>query len=398
MRGALCLFFALSLWGAEDPRLAKLRGVLSGIVAKPQPDAPRGATPALTAAKHLLREWVESRLADQRLDLDTPRLERTWNVELATASPPGPRPVDDQFQSLAAVGRISVKRQQDIFLVVITRLGVYCGYDESVYLYRWTLGRWQFALAGETNDYSSNEKYRPQSIQSVMVSEPAQDGPGFEDRLVLVLGINPWCSSTWQPLYHRVWRLKADQSPTRLLHSGEALAKVDAGTRGGASARDVVVEHWTFGMQGDHRQEVRRFVLEGNRLVRRDPVALRPFDFLQWWIESPWPDVEPWTEAAVRASAKSMHPPQRFDRYWERVSQTWCPQEPDLWQLALASSSMDSIPFQRKGQEQHWYFLVRWRPPYRFRLAGVSHQPRAGCTEPDPEADALRTLFPPQPR
>lgn len=350
--------------------------------------------------KTLLREWIESRLAEQGFEADVGMLAHFWNKDLESAQlrtviirrPPNP------FETtVGRVGMISVERQEQIFLIVTTRLAIHCGEDESVYVYRWTLGRWQLALSAETNDYSSVARYRPQTMRSVSISSPARYGPGFEDRLVLILGTNPWCSSTWHPLYHRVWRLKSDRSPPEFLGAGESTAKIDLRMPGAAAPREVLFEFWTWGLAGYHRQEAVRLVLEGNRLVRRDPVALRPLDFVAWWLESEWADVEAWTEPNARATAKTVHRLGDPERYWTNVGLTqWCPQEPDLWQVHLTVESTRQTPAENPPP-QHWYFVLRWRPPYRFSLAGVGNRPRAGCTQEDPEAEAVRTLFPPLP-
>ena len=33
------------------------------------------------------------------------------------------------------------------------------------------------------------------------------------------------------------------------------------------------------------------------------------------------------------------------------------------------------------------YFLVRWKPPFHFTMAGVADHPEPGCTQEDREAD-----------
>ena len=46
-------------------------------------------------------------------------------------------------------------------------------------------------------------------------------------------------------------------------------------------------------------------------------------------------------------------------------------------------------------EDRKVYFLVRWRPPYRFTMVSVSDRPSPDCTEKDPEADEARSLFDP---
>jgi hypothetical protein len=62
---------------------------------------------------------------------------------------------------------------------------------------------------------------------------------------------------------------------------------------------------------------------------------------------------------------------------------------PDLWQVTVEPYN----PEKNFAPEAKAYFLVRWRPPYRFTLTGVSGTPWPACTQEDREADEWRTLF-----
>jgi len=42
------------------------------------------------------------------------------------------------------------------------------------------------------------------------------------------------------------------------------------------------------------------------------------------------------------------------------------------------------------------FYLVRWQPPYRFVMAGVSDHPYLDCKERDPKGDEHPALFPGQ--
>jgi hypothetical protein len=65
-----------------------------------------------------------------------------------------------------------------------------------------------------------------------------------------------------------------------------------------------------------------------------------------------------------------------------------CGQKPDHWQVP--------IDFGDGEKQAREYFLIRWRPPYRFTMVDVGDRPWPGCVEPDPEADGVHTLFPVQ--
>ena len=64
-------------------------------------------------------------------------------------------------------------------------------------------------------------------------------------------------------------------------------------------------------------------------------------------------------------------------------------QTPDLWQVTIEPHNV------RKNfePEPKVYFLVRWRPPYRFMMMNISDKPWPRCTQEDREADQWRTLF-----
>lgn len=58
-------------------------------------------------------------------------------------------------------------------------------------------------------------------------------------RVVLTLGSQPWCTSTWHSIYYRVWRV--DSSGPKRLVDGEEFAWLRTGTYAvGSVARDLV--------------------------------------------------------------------------------------------------------------------------------------------------------------
>src|SRR5689334_14290897 len=72
---------------AQEARLSALRSSLVAMHAQPsEPVGPRGATPQLTAAKHQLRDWIESRLGALTRTGDEGELERKLNSELREAN------------------------------------------------------------------------------------------------------------------------------------------------------------------------------------------------------------------------------------------------------------------------------------------------------------------------
>lgn len=84
-----------------------------------------------------------------------------------------------------------------------------------------------------------------------------------------------------------------------------------------------------------------------------------------------------------------MHRKENFEG-GEYMNTLYCEKLPEHWQVGLVWSNFDG---HNVVDRKHMYLLVRWLPPYRFSMSGVSERPWTGCTQEDPAADAERTLF-----
>ncbi len=350
----------------------------------------RGAAPELTVAKHQLRDWIESQLPPDGQLKDTAELVRTLNTGLKTMrSLPG---IEDQDGFWNAFGAIRIRLHRDSeFLVITTAFGILCGADESAYIYRWRDGRWRRLWETEQNNYSVKE-YQPQIISSILISPFARNAP---ERLVLTLGFESWCSSAWHPVQYRVWLMNRDQPVSkRLLDRTERAYLGNAHPILGSIGRDdVLVEFADRSLDtGVHTREVvRHFVIDQDFVRRIDPVALSPRDFVDEWLTQPWPEIAAWSDDASVKTLQEWHQKLHKDFISAEFGYPTmhCRQRPDLWQV--------SINFADYGEpELNRYFLVRWRPPYRFTMFQISEHPSPDCTENDPEADQPHTLFPSQ--
>ena len=59
----------------------------------------------------------------------------------------------------------------------------------------------------------------------------------------------------------------------------------------------------------------------------------------------------------------------------------------------LAGRSHANFPDRRRGPEESLYFLIRWKPPYRFTVAEISGKGRPDCTIEDPRVEETQGLF-----
>jgi hypothetical protein len=390
---------ALSVHAQDDP-LAALRATLTSLREHPDEHLEsRGATPQLTVAKHQLREWIEASLTGFGESGDEAALARELNSALSGErflcdySVPGADERCPDERLLGSLKDIRIRRELQ-FLVVETSVGIRCGYDASAYIYEWTGERWQRRWESEQDDYAEKH-YFPQMLDAVRISGSIED----HRYMVLTLGQEPWCSSNWHNVYYRLWRFGSDaQTPKLLLEESDwaYLGAHDPPIQGSLGRDDVLIE-FTLGSIDPtvHSYEVvRHYSVRDDTVQRVDPIALRPRDFVEEWLGYSWAQGVPWAEPTSQAALKVWEQRIHTSSVEFMESSFHCPKTPDLWQVGINLTIANQEPKERK--ETPAYFLVRWRPPYRFSMVNIGNRPFPGCTEKDPEADAPRTLFPAQ--
>jgi hypothetical protein len=380
---------------AADSPLDGLRSSLTEMRGKqPASDHSRGATPQFTIVKHQLRDWVESRLTSLSRGDDEGEFERRLNSEIGAAkltcgeSTAGLEPCPD-WTLVGFLKRLKIHRD-GVFLILRTGVGIECGFDESAYIYSWSDEGWRRVWQNEQDTYVENA-YKPQALQAVLISAYSRTN----DYLVLTLGTESWCSSNWHDVYFRAYRLGPDPSAAPLVEGSQWAFMGPASLRGSVSNDDILVQYTVQSIDsGVHnREEIRHYKVEGDHAERIDPLALSPRDFVDEWLTNEWREAAFWSESEHRPSMRDRY--NKFHKdlmFGEFIDPSMhCPSTPDLWQVGVDLSNPPT-PF---GKEvKGLYFLVRWRPPYRFRMVDVSDHPNSACTERDPSADERRTLFP----
>jgi hypothetical protein len=397
----VCLLFCLFQFAAQaqDSRLTEIRDLLIPMRAKKPDNSPsRGAGPKLTEVKHLLRDWVESRLPELHWYADPKKLELTLNEELKQtglfcqfSSWPNNNPCSDG-SALGFLGPVKLDIQKNgSYLVLQTSMGIQeCGVDESAYAYQSTGDRWQPFWQSEQDDYSE-KKYVPQTLYAVDISPVALGQP---ENLVLTLGSHSSCMSAWHSIFIRAWRAQVGGLEPRLLLDEQDFAWLgtEPPVQGTIGPNDILVEYSVGSIDAGvlWRQEIRHFLIKQDELVRVDPLVLSPRDFVDEWIRHPWSEMSGWTESNALPALRNLH--ETWSAAQVHGEFIWpprhCPRKPDLWQVGInleKDSGKNQIPE---------YFLVRWRPPYSFTMVRASSRPFSGCTEEDPKAEEFHTLFP----
>lgn len=370
--GALLLLLAL----VADPQIEALRSQLESMRGRVKvADGPRGATPELTEVKHKLRDWIESRLNSFPRAGDAAELARELNAELKAAKLTcnGSAACDTEFP-IGYLAGIKTSFESG-FLVVQTSVQILCGVDDSAYLYTWSDEGWRRVWQSEQNQYTE-AGYKPQTLQSVILSPYTTSN----EYVALTLGVMTWCTSNWRGVYYRAFRLGPDAAAAPLVDGEEpAYLGGDLTIAGSVSRDDALVEFVTGSIDGGllTRTAVRHFDLTSNPPRRVDPVALTPRNFVDEWLAAEWQQLRRWTDNP--AATAEWHRKLRKVR-GEFLPTKHCTDQADTWQVAA------ELPAPT-------FFLVRWRPPYRFTMLGISAEPSPNCKEDDPDADEPQTLF-----
>lgn len=381
---------------SKEVELARVRASLLPLRAAAV-EGPRGAVPALTEVKRELRDWAEAYLARLPEAGDEKALTQQLNAELARARllcDAACQRADGSWNGIGFVGRLELHRdRQEQTLVLTTALGIQCGYDESAYAYRWHEGRWRRFWSAEQD--IEGDDYTPRHISRVHVS-PTSDG---QARLILALGYETWCSSAWSRVHFDLWRVDVGTGRDQRLLSGSHRAHVGRAPpiEGHLLDDDVILMFTDASIDPtmSFYDKVRHYVVQGSTVRRAEPVALGPRAFVEEWLYARWQNAAAWTTTPAPSALSELHARLTGEfvtgAYLEDEPQH-CRDQIDLWQIGLKIWRSPRVQ-EAEAEEEDVYFLVRWRPPYRFQMIDAAKTPRADCEEPDPDAEVTNALF-----
>lgn len=190
-------------------------------------DIPVAAKPLLTTLKHQLRDFIANRLRFEKRQVSTQQIQARAIVDLSDFGliddEEGSVFDRDQFEKgydYGDIETITVTRPHYCvdLIAVTTTLGICCGADTSLYLFKYEEGEWKLNLADETNDYERIDGAR--RLFEFGVSWPDENNDVF----VVTASVNPWCTSNWQSITYRVLRCgPAPYEPRVLLSRAQTI-------------------------------------------------------------------------------------------------------------------------------------------------------------------------------
>lgn len=301
------------------------------------PDDPRirpAARTLLKKLKHQLRDLLLDTINAQDHRIRSPeRLKSNLLAKLKKSSiPVGGYEIGD-------ITGISIQRPErhPNLLAFTTTLGILCGNDTSLYLAKRRGTRWELILALEANDYK--EINGAQGSFEYAILPPDLKGDFF----VVTVDINPWCTSFWQAIRYKVFRVGSKPyRPKRIMSRKETVYEGnDLVYRLSTESKGFTLSFTgeTFA-SGTTRQHVARYAVVGDQVRRVAPIALEPQDFLDEWISLPWKEASRWSEPSVRSGLRGWHAKLKQNRYSEQYDFELsfvqsCGKKPGKWQIGL---------------------------------------------------------------
>lgn len=398
---AALLFVAFSRLAAGDPGTSRLDAIaatserLSHVVVSAEDDTtvPPEARSLLTELKHELRDEILARLDEAHRERRKPPsvlagLDRDLRVRGWKPGACWVVPARNLFGMPEAGGctyggfdfSIARPRGHRNLLAVTTTLGISCGTDSSLYLLREEPAGWRLLLALEENGYDKVSGALG-SFESLV--SPTDSQGGF---FVAAADINPWCTSNWQRVRLRVFRVGPDpENPVQVLAKEDTIFLGDGFPFYRLTADAGRVSLAFNGRQGLDvdvlvREHIWLYAVEGRTASRMMPLARQPEGFVDEWLALPWEEAVRWSDRS-RPELERWHATaqQWIDKMYTGISEVRSKGR-NRWEVEVDFEPREASEEPPPASAQSLVFTVIRRHD-TFILQGVQSLP----AEPDPQ-------------
>ncbi len=261
-------------------------------------------------------------------------------------------PLDKALKSGAPKIDFAVKHIAPDLVAVTATLGIQCGQDTMLSLFR----QGREVLHAQSAPYKTI--VGAWDMFDYAVAPPNKTGQWF----AVTKTVAPWCSSTWSEVRYAAWRpdraapIFSAEDP--IWWGGDDLGRMTVG------AGDFTLRFHAQSIDdGRHNREwVRHFTVSGDKVVRTAPFANSARDFVEEWIQSDWKIAAPWTASTLGADVRAVHAKFHDKPYGEFGKVARCGN--DMTEFQVTPSGADgSLFFQVAGSRD-------------FKLVGLSNTPR----------------------
>lgn len=287
-------------------------------------------------------------------------------VDTAPYDPDDPPPARHGNHLAYQVSRVDT--QPDMLAVVAT-LGVHCGTDSMLMLYRRESGRWRELMVRRSEPYS--EVKGGWADLRFAVSPKDERGRWY----VATVSITPWCTSAWQGMPYALARPGPAPDRPNVFLRGKGTIYLGKEEDMSVSAEPGAFELRYTGSSIDpavhNRRHVRRFEVNGDRVWRAPPVAETVRDFVDEWVVSPWAESKAWS--GRDPALPRIHSEAHSDRSGL------------LGEFASIRACGGGLTQVEMGREREpgWYFFVKGGESGPWVLERVARRPETACAGPD---------------
>lgn len=369
-RGAACSPGASAAAGAA---VRSARAELSEIALEDDDSrVPPAASLRIERVKDRLRDYVRAEMACAP---DSPVPEKLAAAlaarggAFAGAQPsPDGDVAPDRHGDVLAYEVSSVDSHPDM-MAVVARLGIHCGTDSMLMLYRRTASGWREAMVRRAAPYS--EVKGGWGDLRFAVSPKDSRGHWF----VATVSITPWCTSAWQGMPYELARPGPAPDRPNVFFRGKNTIYLgddsDLVVRSEANAFELRHDGSSLDPDILVRRHVRRYSIAGESARRVQPVAETVRDFVDEWITLPWTEAKDWSgRDPALAAAHSGLQAARYKTLGGFASIRGC---------AGGATQVEIGGREVPG----WFLIVRGRASGPWSMEKTARRAATGCTGPD---------------
>lgn len=260
-------------------------------------------------------------------------------------------------------------------LTVQINFGIPCGNDNLLLVYRYRDKAWHKDLVWKSNPYKSITGAYGDYYDYLLLPGRVNETP----KLVIIHG-TPWCTSAWNPLSIDVVKLAEANKPQKsLLHKQVViysgvdfnidLKKLSTGfelrAKVGMLDSDLLI-----------RQGIYRYQIDGDKVIRVQPVAENVRDFVDEWLTA---DKSTAWQLSDKANSEELLDIQAKlkERYGYYGSVKACQGIDEEYQVAMNFNGT-----QENDKEELYYFIVK-STRFGYLIKSASLEANTSCTGPD---------------